>query len=286
MQTLILRLAIVLGCFCAVPAASGQEPDREYTFGVVPEQSPARIIRMWAPFISQLEKMSGLNIRLVTAPSVTEFHQHVAEGYYDFGYLSASAFAATEIATVYHAVARQATSLNGIVVVREDSPFRRIKDLNNTRILFPSEEAFSSSIIPRAELHAAGVRFEISYVDSHDSVYMAVARGLAEAGGGVERTFSSIPRDIRSQLRVMYRTHPYTSHPFAVSNRVDDEVGQKFTDALLEIAESPGGKILFNALGIGNIIEAKNSDWDDVREILEAEKVAEAAAANAEKETP
>ena len=62
---------------------------------------------------------------------------------------------------------------------------------------------------------ARGIRFEPSYVSSHDSVYLAVYRGLYLAGGGVMRTFLNAPPEVRDQLRILWTTEGYTPHAVA-----------------------------------------------------------------------
>ena len=100
------------------------------------------------------------------------------------------------------------------------------------------------------------------YVKSHDSVYRAVAAGLYPAGGGVLRTFNSIPKDLRDQLRVIYETKAYTPHAFAALPSVDSSIVEKIALVMRQI--DPTSHLL-KALGMSGIDSARDEQWNDVR---------------------
>jgi ABC-type nitrate/sulfonate/bicarbonate transport system substrate-binding protein len=49
------------------------------------------------------------------------------------------------------------SQLEGILVVRKDSPVRRIADLSGATVAFPASNAFAASLLPRALLSRAGL---------------------------------------------------------------------------------------------------------------------------------
>ena len=60
----------------------------------------------------------------------------------------------------YRAFARQKNKkLKGLIVVRKSDSATNLKDLDGSKIAFPSPAAFGASVIPRAELQAKGVSF-------------------------------------------------------------------------------------------------------------------------------
>ena len=95
-------------------------------------------------------------------------------------------------------------------MVRADSAYGQLDELDNQSIAFPSPAAFGASVIPRAEMKSREMTIRPAYVKSHDSVYRAVIAGLFPAGGGVLRTFNNVPEADRAKLRVLYRTDAYT----------------------------------------------------------------------------
>jgi hypothetical protein len=68
--------------------------------------------------------------------------------------------------------------------VAADSPIQTVAALNGKTVVFPAPNAFAASLLIRAHLAGQGIRIEPKYVQTHGSVYRAVALGDASAGGG------------------------------------------------------------------------------------------------------
>ena len=246
----------------AAPGAAAETG--RLTFGIVPQQSASRLARMWGPLMLHLSQESGAEIVFSTTKDIPTFEACLAAGAYDLAYMNPYHYAVFADAPGYEAMAHQTDKkLRGILVVRNDSPLATIDDLEDSTIAFPSPAAFGASVLPRAELTGRGIAFTPSYVKSHDSVYRAVAAGIAPAGGGVLRTFHAIPEDLRSQLRVIYRTESYTPHAIAVLPDVAPEQRARIARALETAAET--APELVASLGVTGFQVAADRDWDDVR---------------------
>lgn len=233
-----------------------------YTFGVVPQQSATRLARIWVPFLNELEQQTGLKFRFTTARDIPAFEACLARKAYDIAYMNPYHYTVVHETAGYEAFAHQADKkLKGVLVARADSAIESLTDLDGMNIAFPSPAAFGASVIPRAELKAQNVTFEPSYVKSHDSVYRAVALGLFPAGGGVVRTFNSIPDDLRSQLRLFYRTGGYTPHAFAFAPAVGAAVREQISAAMQNVSDPA----ILQSLGMSGIVAAGDTAWDDVR---------------------
>ena len=112
-------------------------------------------------------------------------------------------------------------------------------------------------------MKSQGIDVEPVYVKSHDSVYRSVAAGFYPAGGGVQRTFNSMPKELRSQLRIIYRTQKYTPHAFAASENLDPEMVQAVLQGMLKVAQT--APELLEPIKMKGFEAATNGDWDDVR---------------------
>ncbi|WP_217995189.1 phosphate/phosphite/phosphonate ABC transporter substrate-binding protein, partial [Methylogaea oryzae] len=174
-----------------------------YSFGVVPQQAAAESALRWTPLLRYLERRCGVALRFKTAPDIPEFERRLARGEYDFAYMNPYHYVVLGRKQGYRAFAREkGVRLQGVLVVRKDSPIRDIHELDGLELAFPAPAAFAASVLPRMQLQQLGIAFTPHFVASHDSVYLSVVRGLYPAGGGVVRTLNSAPPDIRDQLRV------------------------------------------------------------------------------------
>lgn len=239
---------------------------REYTFGIVPQQSSAKIARLWGPVLANLKQTSGIELKLVTAKDIPTFERRLSTGQYDFAYMNPYHFTVYSEAPGYIAIAKQKNkSIRGIMVVRKDSPLTTLEELAGSTLAFPSPAAFAASILTRAELYSGNIPFTPRYVSSHDSVYLAVARGLVPAGGGVMRTFNNTDPAIREQLRIFWKTPKYTPHAFAAHPSVPQSDRLKIQSALAALDTTEPGRTLLKAINFKGIHTATSENWNDVR---------------------
>lgn len=246
------------------PARAATE--RVFTFGVVPQQSATELAKSWVPLLAQLSKTSGVKLRFATAPDIPTFEKRLAAGEYDFAYMNPYHYAVFNKHPGYAAFAREkARRLKGIVVVRKDSSIMDIAALRGQTIAFPAPAAFAATVLVQAEFARLAIDIKPRYVSSHDSVYLGVARGLFPAGGGVVRTLDNIDAAVRDQLRVLWTSQEYMSHPFAAHPRVPVATIRKVSRAMLALHEDAEGAETLKGIGFKAIEAGQDRDWNDVR---------------------
>lgn len=244
----------------------------KYTFGAIPQTDQKEVFSTWVPIIEKLEKKTGFKIKIITADGIDKFGEALYKGSIDIAYSNPYNTLLAYNKLGYTPLFASSEKLNGIVVVKKDSPIKDIADLNGKKIAFPSKTAVGASLLVRAELNGLhGINFEEEYVKNHNSVYLNVAKGFADAGGGVGKTFKQQPPEISDNLRVIYETAFIPSHPIIVHPRMGKENIAKIKAALLEIYEED--KSLFAAIPMGNIKDVTIDDYK-VMEKLNLEKYA------------
>ncbi|MEI8325475.1 MAG: phosphate/phosphite/phosphonate ABC transporter substrate-binding protein [Betaproteobacteria bacterium] len=261
---LVLFVLLFLGT--APPGAAAQEAQASWSFGVVPQQSASRLAWEWGPLLAEVSRRSGVALRFQTAPSIPVFEERLAGGAYDLAYMNPYHYVVFHAAPGYRAFAtEQDRKVKGVLVVRKESPYRKAGDLAGKTVVFPAPAAFAASILPRAEMARLKIPIEARFVVSHDSVYRAVASGLQEAGGGIQRTLEASPPQIRDALRVLYETPAYTPHALAAHPRVPPEVVERVLAAMALLAADETGRRLLAPLAFKGIAAAKDQDWNDIR---------------------
>tara|TARA_Y100001956_G_scaffold81838_1_gene100641 strand:- start:711 stop:1514 length:804 start_codon:yes stop_codon:yes gene_type:complete len=239
-----------------------------FTFGIVPQQSASRLASLWDPILEQISEQTGHTIVFSTASDIPTFEQRLREGEYDFSYMNPYHYSVFSQTPGYRAMAKAKDKLiKGIIVVRKDSGINSVEQLQDQTLAFPSPAAFAASILTRDYLHQSGVSFTPSYVSSHDSVYLSVAKGFYPAGGGILRTFNSLPEETKELLTPIWQTEGYTPHAIAAHPRVPREIVAAVSQALFALNESPQTQQLLTNLNIKGFVNAKDQDWDDVRRL-------------------
>ena len=264
MVAFIFSLTVV---FSALPV-NAKAPERytqTYTFGVVPQQAGNKLSKLWSPILKYLEEKTGYEIRFATTRNIKTFEKRLASGKYDFAYMNPYHYTYFHDQSGYEAFAKAKNKrLKGILVVRKDSQFKDMADLDGEELAFPSN-AFAANLVPRALFDDAGLDVSPQYVSSHDAVYRNVAKGRYPAGGGVMRTFKNASPEFRNKLRILWTTDGYTPHAFASHPRVPEAAVQRIKKAMLEMERDPEGKKLLKKIRLKGIEAGQDREWDDVR---------------------
>ncbi len=262
--TIVVSSFFLFLAFFSTSQANEVQKQPELVFGIVPQQSATRLAKIWVPFLKHLSAETNVRIKFATAKDIPTFEACLSQGAYDIAYMNPYHFTTYHALKGYRAFARQEKKrLRGLIVVKKGSSFGDLKDLDNKDIAFPSPAAFGASVIPRAEMKRNKMSITPKYVKSHDSVYRSVAAGLFPAGGGVLRTYRSIPEGLRSQLRVLYKTDAYTPHAFAAHPRIKQDLIQQISDVMVGLKDKQSN--LLKPLGMKGFESAIDKDWDDVR---------------------
>ncbi|MCR9608965.1 phosphate/phosphite/phosphonate ABC transporter substrate-binding protein [Vibrio alginolyticus] len=233
-------------------------------FGVVPQQSATKLVQQWQPLLQRWGDLAGVEIKFATARDIPTFEARLMAGAYDIAYMNPYHFTLVNQNLGYTALARAKNKrITGIIVARRGKSVS-LDELQEKTIAFPAPRAFAASIITQSELSQKGIKFTPKYVGSHDSVYLGVLKGLYIAGGGVKRTFESLPSEIKDQLSIIYTTAGYTPHAIAVSNNVDEEITLALRKAISQLNDDPKAQESFTLLNIDGLQLAQDQDWQDV----------------------
>jgi phosphonate transport system substrate-binding protein len=259
--------SVLLLCFASLAhAQTDLSSTTPLSFGIVPQQATIELVQRWHPLLTYLSARTGYTILFKTAKDIPTFEQRLAAGEYDLAYMNPYHYVTFHQQPGYMAFAKEKdTQLQGLLVVRADSPYATLAELAGQTMAFPAPAAFAASVLPQAHLAQAGIPFSLAYVASHDSVYRGVAQGLFAAGGGITRTFVNLPPDIRGHLRLLWSTPPYTPHAFAAHPRLPALVVERVQQVMAQMHQDPDGLQLLQALHFKGIEPAQDQQWNDVR---------------------
>lgn len=237
------------------------------TLGVVPQQSPLQLIKVWKPVAEYLEKETGEKITLEIERSIPEFENKLYGGFYDIAYMNPYHYVVANQKQGYLAKARSNNDIVGILVVNKASNISDVSMIRDKEFLFPAPDAFAATLLIKYELLSQyAIKIDANnsrYVNSHDSVYKGVYRGIGGAGGGIERTFKSLDdKEAKNALVILHKTKAYPSHPFAYKPSVSQAVQNKVTKALLHMPQD-----LLDSLSMNKIILTENAEYEGVKDL-------------------
>ncbi len=252
-------IAWLILCAMSPGRALAAEP---YDFAVVPQFEQRKLFAIWKPVVDELQKRTGIPLRLVATLSIGEFERNFHKGKFDFVYTNPYQVMKEISLQGYIPLVRDRVPLRGIIVVRKDSPFRNVRALQGKRLAFPSPNAVGACMLIRADLSCLyDVTVQPVYVKTHSSVYLHVVNGLTDAGGGVEKTFGEQDPGIRDSLRVIYTTREMPSHPVAAHPRVPKDIREKVRQAFLGMASTAEGRDMLGKIPMKDPVSASPADY-------------------------
>lgn len=232
-----MRAALLAGLslFLAIagPSAWGET---KWKLGIVPQLPAQEIQRHWRPVADWLEQACGTRIEIVIPASIPLFEQSFARGDYELAFMNPYHAVMAQQAQGYVPLVRDSQRmLSGVLVVRQDSPAKEVRDLAGQVVAFPAPNAFGASLFMRALLDKEfGVLISPAYVRTHNNSYRHVLTGEAAAAGGVDATLQREPEHVRSALRILFRTPEVAPHPLTAHPRVPADQRSCITRTLVE----------------------------------------------------
>lgn len=264
-----ISLTPLAGALPGIPQQQAHAATQKtYTFGVVPQFEQRKLYATWKPVIDELEKRTGLAFNLATTLKIQDFEKAIARGEFDFAYMNPYHLVQVHDTQEYLPIVADKTPVRGLVVVRKDGPINEVADLNGKTVAFPSQNALAASLLVRSELDQVHhVTVLPLYVGTTSSVYLHVAKDLAAAGGGAEKTLQEQGASVQAQLRVIYTTRPCPSHPIAAHARVPKADREKVRKALLDLANTREGKEMLQKVPFQELIPVNYDDYAVMRKL-------------------
>jgi phosphonate transport system substrate-binding protein len=242
--------------------------DTSYSFGIGPQQSAVELAKRWTPFMEYLSAKSGVTLQFTTAKDIPSFQQQMQQSRFDFALINPYHYTVFHQKSGYNAFAREKDGLlTGIIVGKADGTVKDIGQLNGQTVAFPAPNAIAAAWLPLSHLSANHISVTPQYVNSMDSVYRAVAKGIFPAGGGEMRTFGLIDPEIKKQLEVLWTSSPLPPFAFTAQERVPMEIVMKVQAALLTMHDDAKGAAILHAINYKAIEATTDADYDVVRKM-------------------
>ncbi|MBA7625452.1 putative phosphite transport system-binding protein PtxB [subsurface metagenome] len=292
---LVLLLALILGGyyyynFIKAPLPSqviervrAKEEKEVLVIGRVPAENVVRLLKRSQPLIRYLEKELGMRVRFQFARDYEAMIKGMEKKIYDLVHLGPKSYVKGHERAGYYAILKPirhgSATYRSIIIVRKDSGINTLSDLRGKTFCFTDKESASGYLYPKVLLLKKGIDPDkdfkrVFFTGTHDGVVLNVYHKNFAAGACFDdarkSTFRKEPEKIE-ELRIIARTPPISNEPFAVRPDLDKKLVKKISKAFLKLGQSPEGREILEALypgtGLEGYAEAKDSDYDVVREM-------------------
>jgi len=255
------------------------EVPKELVIGFVPSVEAEKIPEKVAPLAEMLSKELGIPVKHFTSANFAGLVEAMGAKKVDVGWLNPLGYVLARdthgVEVILKSVRRGSVSYKAQIVVRADSGINKLADLKGKKFGFVDPGSTSGYLFPAAHLKKNNMNpekdfSEVVFLGGHDKVITAVYNGDVDAGATfadararVEKTFP----DVMQKVRILEYTGDIPNDTVSVRKGLDPAFVEQVKQALIKIASSEEGKrIFFDLYQWDGVAEAKDSDFDIIRE--------------------
>lgn len=248
--------------------------------GRIPFTNSSEMLKKHELFLDYLTKKLGVRrVTLQTAPDYSSNLKQIVDGKIDIAWMSTmtsvDARKMKEVELLVKPVRYGSTSYRGIIITRQDSGIKNLKDLKGKRFAWVEKESASAYIFPRALLLNAGINpdkdfSEVAFLGKHDTVVYNVLIGKYDACACYDDARTTLKDQSKiNELTIIGRTEDICNEPIVVRSSLPEDLKNKLKEALLSLDyKSPEGKrILENLTDVQGFKTVDPRDYDAVEKV-------------------
>ena len=261
-----------LHIFLLSPAQAMAAEEQSIRLGSVAEDIPAVMHQRLTPLTNYLGAAIGRQVVLSLSPNMPAAIGALSNGDVELTYLTPVAYLkahemgnATLLAKV---VNNKQAYFQLEIVVREDSPIKKVADLTGKTFAFGDPAALlQQAVVVNAgmPLDSLGSR---AYLGHYDNIVRGVLNKDYDAG---VVTDSKARAWDKKGLRVIYRSPQLPPYNFAATGKLDHALFHKLQNALLSLDEhNPAHRRVLDALGVGydGFAQTNDAEYDVIRTLI------------------
>jgi len=301
LDTIILSIALLTGCFLLQACDQGGEPIRvdldkrvdikaekdldSLTYAYLPQYSHRVSYTRHHPIVEYVFEKTGIPIRQVFPDTFQEHVQMVGRGEIDISFSNplvyiqiASRFQARAFARIVEQGGRK--TFRGQIICRADNKaIQNLQDCRQKRwiAVSPSSAAgylFALDHFARQGIHREDFR-EIAFPPGaggkQEKVVLSVYLGEFDIGSIREGTLNLVQDRIEpDSIRVLAHTRWYPGWVYAARKGLNPDHLSAIKQALLELDhDQEGHRAILNKARFTGVVPARDSDFDSIRELAD-----------------
>lgn len=218
-----------------------------YVFGVISQRSPLLTAQYWNPIIRHVSEKSGVPLRVRIGKSGPETSEMIKKGEVDFMF-SNHIFHPDNESSGYSVIARDGRkSISGQIVVPAGSKIKKLSDLKNKKVVFPSKVAFVGYMVPIHHLHIRGIEVDVKFAGNQEGAMGQLFAGSVEAAGVNSEVMREFARREHHKYRILWTSKPYLNMPVAAKKGLPRNVVALVQKSLVEMKHHQDGINILSA---------------------------------------
>ena len=275
---IVLTLIVgVTGCSSEKGSESGADKKETLNVALLPDESPAEVIKNNQKLKEYLEETLDMEINLIVTTDYSSMIEGMRKGHVDIGYFGPLSYVLLKekMDNVEPFAAKTENgepTYRGVIIGNVEAGVKKLEDIKGKTMAYGDVASTSSHLIPKEMLVSkadlvAGEDYEEQFLGAHDAVAMAVQNGNAQAGGLSEPIYHTLVEDgmiDESKVQVIDESEAYPNYPWAIRTDLDKELQEKIKDAFYNLKDEE----ILESLKADGFAEIKDSDYDIIRDMV------------------
>lgn len=247
---------------------------------ILPLYSAITLYGRYDPLMRYLSQKTGYKFKLVIPKNFEDFMHIVKSGKVDFSYQNPYVFALidreVDIKPLVTTIGEDSLSddlmegsdkFRGVIITRQDSMIKDIKDLRNKKVLITSPKSAGGYLSQRIFLMESKIdtKKDMKIIDAkrQENVILGVYRGEADAGF-VREAALVVWKDAvdMKKIRVLARTTPLPNWPFASGRSAHPSLVNEVRRLLIELND----KAILEAAKIRGFRAASDDEFEELKQ--------------------
>jgi len=216
-----------------------------------PQEDTATYEKLWSPYVDHMAQCTGRKVRFFQVQSSAAAVEAFRSGRLQFSMLATgdTPFAVNVAGAVPYAGIGSANGLlryHVIVIVKSDSPYKKLADLVGRRVAHTAPSSNSGNMAPRALFPAEGLTpdkdYKVIYSGKHDNSIIGVLRGDYDAAAVADDVLERmLNRGVvkAGQYRIIYKSKPFPSGSMVIAHDLEPVLANKIRECTLSYKFSP-----------------------------------------------
>ncbi|MDO9189901.1 MAG: phosphate/phosphite/phosphonate ABC transporter substrate-binding protein [Sulfurimicrobium sp.] len=239
MKKTIIGMATALALFYMMGTSLAAGDTR--SFGVLNQRSAVLTAQYWNPILRYVSQKTGVQLELKMGKSAPDTSAMIGRGEFDYVY-SNTIFTPANMPAGYKVIARPIEpSIQGQIVVPENSAIHALKDLHGKEVGFPSTAAFVGYAVPMNALLLAGEKVTPVFAGNQEGIMGQLQAGQVIAAGVNSKVMEKYGQRENFKYRVLWTSEDYFNLPVSVHPRISDKEAAAVRAAFLNMARDPEG---------------------------------------------
>jgi phosphonate transport system substrate-binding protein len=249
-----------------------------------PHAEAHKLIENMRPFVSLVEKESGLKFETSVATSYAAVIEAMGARHVDVAWMGPLAYAIANqkykaqvlaISITFDRSGQPLRTYPGGIIVKADSPYKTIQELRGKKFAFVDPTSASGYLYPLDYFVKQGIGdpknffSEVTFAGGHDKVVTAVLNGQVEAGAIyldiLDRVQTTYP-NVKNDTRVLVRTADIPNDNVSARGGLPPALFTRIQDGLLKaVSTAEGRKLLKDGIGNDSLAKGDDKEYDPLR---------------------